>query len=322
MATSRSGPTQKIISGTTEPHRFDLIDAIEEAVCFLTEEWKIVFTNDRLAEILGGKSSDYLGKDFRSLFPSDRHESLNQAYRYTQEQGQVRIQVGMLAAGKPEPIPVLLRLIRYSDPTAQSASLYAIILDLSELYEALRVQEFLRQRNRELEDMAITCPLTGLYNRRYFDYRLTEEVRRAVRYRHCLGLAMADIDHFKKVNDTHGHLVGDEVLRMVARTIRQTTRFTDIASRYGGEEFAVILPEITSPGTLAAGLRLRMKIQNEQYASSVGIHQITMSVGVTCFDPTQELSNEDEILRRADEALYRAKRQGRNRVILWGHPGD
>lgn len=322
MTTPRSKSTNPSITGSAEPHRFDLIDAIEEAVCFLTEDWRIVFTNDRLGEILGGKTKDYLGKDFRSLFPPDRHESLNQAFRYTQEQGQVRIQVGMLAANKPEPIPVLLRLIRYSDPSAQSTNLYAIILDLSELYEALKVQEYLRQRNRELEDMAITCPLTGVYNRRYFDYRLTEEVRRAVRYKHCLGLAMADIDHFKSVNDTYGHLVGDEVLRMVARTIRQATRFTDIASRYGGEEFAIILPEITSPGALATGLRLRMKVQNEQYASSVGIHQITMSVGVSCFDPTLELANEEEILRRADEALYRAKRQGRNRVILWGHPND
>ncbi len=303
-----------------EPHQFDLIDAIEEAVCFLTEDWKIAFTNDRLAEVLGGTTSDFLGRDFRSLFPKDRLESLEIARRNALEGEKVRLQVGMCSTLKPEPIPVLLRFIRYTDFGKEGGCLFAIILDLSELYEALRTQEFLRQRNRELEDMAITCPLTGAYNRRYFDYRFAEEMRRARRYQHGLGLAIVDIDRFKTINDSQGHLVGDEILRQIVQSLKKALRNSDILARIGGDEFAAILPEAQPTGALAVGLRMRMIIQGAQISTTAGPQKITISVGVASLNPPDESVTDEEFFRRADEALYLAKGGGRNRAVLWGHP--
>ncbi len=303
-----------------EPHQFDLLDAIEEAVCFLTEDWKIAFTNDRLAEILGGTSADYLGKDFRSLFPGDRLESLEVSRANALEGAKVRLQVGMCSFLKPEPIPVLLRFIRYTEFGKEGGCLFAIILDLSELYEALRTQEFLRQKNRELEDMAITCPLTGLYNRRYFDYRFAEEMRRARRYEHGMSLAIVDIDRFKAVNDSHGHQVGDEILRQVAHSLKRALRNSDILARIGGDEFAAILPEANPAGALAVGLRMRMRIQTSSLSSASGPLKVSVSVGVTSLNPPNESVTDEEFFHRADEALYLAKGAGRNRVVLWGHP--
>jgi diguanylate cyclase (GGDEF)-like protein/PAS domain S-box-containing protein len=303
-----------------EPHQFDLIDAIEEAVCFLTEDWKIAFANDRLAEVLGGTTADFLGKDFRSFFPEDRLESLEIAYRNALEGERVRLQVGMNSILRPEPIPVLLRFVRYTDFGKEGSCLFAIILDLSELYEALRAQEFLRQRNRELEDMAITCPLTTIYNRRYFDYRYSEEMRRARRYQHGLGLAVADVDRFKSINDTYGHLVGDEVLRQVAQTLKRALRNSDVLARIGGDEFAAILPEAHPSGALAVGLRMRMRAQTTEISTTAGILKATVSVGIVCLSPPDESVSDEAFFRRADEALYLAKGDGRNRAVLWGHP--
>jgi diguanylate cyclase (GGDEF)-like protein len=308
------------MSGQQDLHQFDLIDEIEEAVCFLSEEWQIVFANDRLGEILGGSAGKYLGKDFRSLFPSDRLEALEIAYHKAFAEGQTRLQIGMTSALHHEPIPILLRLVRYSDIRTATRCLYAIILDLSEMYEAMRAQEFLRQRNRELEDMAITDPLTGVYNRRYFDYRFAEEMNRARRYQHGIGLAMLDLDHFKQINDQYGHRVGDEVLRLVSRSLRKITRNTDVLARYGGDEYAVILPEILPPGALALGMRMRMCIQKDPLPTQAGPIHITVSIGVSCLNPPEEDISDEELLRRADDTLYRSKQSGRNRVMLWGHP--
>lgn len=289
-------------------------------MCFFSEDWKIAFANERLAAILGGTTADFLGKDFRSLFPEDRHGAIETAYRNALSGNTVRVQVGMLSTLHSDPIPVLIRLVRYTNIDTEDICLYAIILDLSELYEALRTQEFLRQRNRELEDMAITCPLTGIYNRRYFDYRYSEEMRRARRYEHGIGLAMVDIDNFKEINDTHGHLVGDEVLRQTAQALKGAIRNSDILARIGGDEFAAILPEAPPSGALAVGLRMRMRVQNTRLNTSIGPLKVTVSVGIVSLDPPNEIVSDEVFFKRADEALYQAKDQGRNRAVLWGHP--
>ncbi len=316
-----SGNQQQVIMPSHhEPHQFDLVDAIEEAVCFISEDWKISFTNERLAEILGGTTAVLLGKDFRSLFPNDRHEAIDIARRNALTGEKVRLQVGMCSTLKPEPIPVLLRFIPYTQIEGESNGFFVIILDLSELYEALRTQEFLRERNRELEDMAITCPLTGIYNRRYFDYRFAEEMRRAQRYQHGLGLAIVDIDNFKAVNDTHGHLVGDDVLRNVALALKKALRNSDILARIGGDEFAAILPEANPMGALAAGLRMRMKVQSSVITTASGPLKVSVSIGIVSLIPPEEQISEEVFYHRADEALYLAKEAGRNRAVLWGHP--
>lgn len=305
---------------TQERHQVDLIDAMEEAVCFLAADNTIVFTNARLEEMTDKGPGELAGESFQVLFPTDQHHLLEVALDRARKEGHVRIHMGVLSPRKREPIPVLLRLVAYTDPEGESAHVYAVMLDLSELSEALKTQEFLRQRNRELEDLAITCPLTGVFNRRYFDYRYEEEMARARRYLHGMAVAFVDLDHFKSINDTHGHAAGDIVLREVARTLARSLRSTDIVARYGGEEFVVLMPEVRPEGALAVGIRMRMALQRKRIKVEKQELQATASIGIASVTPSEPVPEDEELLKRADESLYRAKRAGRNRVVLWGHP--
>lgn len=164
---------------------------------------------------------------------------------------------------------------------------------------------------------AITDPLTRLYNRGYFNEVLRLEVARAQRYMQPLTLIMLDIDRFKRINDHHGHPVGDEVLTEVARRIGDSMRVSDLAARYGGEEFAVILPQSELQMGARLGERIRQALSAKPIAVSHGSSfEITASIGVACSSGT-ELSGM-ALLQKADEALYAAKRAGRDRVVCSG----
>jgi two-component system cell cycle response regulator len=168
--------------------------------------------------------------------------------------------------------------------------------------------------NARLERLAHTDPLTQLLNRRALTDRLQQEMERAMRYDATLALLMVDLDHFKAVNDTHGHLVGDDVLRDVARLLRETIRTTDVAARYGGEEFLVLLPETDDGGAEAFAERIRVAVEAHPFEGSGGAAlRLTASLGVAVF-PAPRVVTAEDLLVRADAALYRAKADGRNRV--------
>jgi len=163
-----------------------------------------------------------------------------------------------------------------------------------------------------LKDMAIRDGLTGLLNRREFHQRLDGEVDRAHRQSTPLSLIMIDIDHFKRVNDTHGHLAGDEVLRKVATVLSQSIRSMDHLARYGGEEFVIVTPE-PQQGTLVMAERIRKAVENSRFmGKSERDLQVTVSLGVATL-PDQARTAQT-LIARADKALYRAKESGRNRV--------
>lgn len=174
-----------------------------------------------------------------------------------------------------------------------------------------------------LEQESITDSLMGIYNRRYLERRLTSEVARASRYGMPLSVLLLDIDHFKAINDSHGHQVGDVVLAELAQLIVNTVRTTDIVTRYGGEEIMVIAP--STPLKTAANLaeRLRKIIEHKLFDVPTKLHRklktlhITVSVGVACFG--QNASDFQSLIQSVDEALYRAKKKGRNCVIT-AHP--
>jgi two-component system, cell cycle response regulator len=184
------------------------------------------------------------------------------------------------------------------------------------------LQDQLRRTQRKLAEQAITDELTGLKNRRAFDERIEEEFRRAQRYSDPVSLIMVDLDHFKDVNDRFGHPFGDVVLRGAAEQLRASTRDPDICTRYGGEEFAVILPKTHLSGALAVAERIWKYLGSREYQPPNGAEpiRVTASLGVAFF-PSKDVTSAELLLRFADEALYRAKAAGRNSICLYQAQG-
>ena len=167
----------------------------------------------------------------------------------------------------------------------------------------------IRKQNQELQILATQDPLTRCLNRRAFFERFEAEFSRAQRYGHNFSCVMIDIDHFKSVNDNHGHPVGDKVLQRVSRILLDCVRDSDVVCRYGGEEFCVILPETDTQGGLITAERIRHSIASK----SISGLKITVSLGVSSID--SEPVSPSELLSQADKALYEAKRRGRDRVV-------
>jgi diguanylate cyclase (GGDEF)-like protein len=165
----------------------------------------------------------------------------------------------------------------------------------------------------------LTDPLTELHNRRYLDRRLNEEVSRAARYRQPLSCLFIDADHFKKINDTYGHQAGDHVLRELADRIRSQLRASDIATRFGGEEFALLLPQTSLKEALMLAERIRLEVNAQPIPLADGSSvQLSVSIGVSETQPlsgrSQQAADGEQLLVNADHALYRAKANGRNRI--------
>src|SRR5579859_2927456 len=179
----------------------------------------------------------------------------------------------------------------------------------------LALESRLKESLSSVEELAVRDSLTGLFNRRAFDARLTDEVQRAVRYQRPLSLLMIDIDHFKLYNDQHGHPQGDALLRELSTLFLSCVRSTDYVTRYGGEEFAIILPETNSANALAVAGTILDRVCRHPFAfrETQPGGSLTVSIGVAGHDDHQ--LDEAQLLLAADQALYLAKAAGRNRVV-------
>ncbi|MFZ5875718.1 MAG: diguanylate cyclase [Nitrospirota bacterium] len=185
----------------------------------------------------------------------------------------------------------------------------------AELVARTRVMLRLRAQMRAIEQQAIVDPLTGLYNQNYLNGAVTRELKRCQRYNLNLSCLMIDVDHFKSINDTHGHLVGDEVLRGVGKVLQATLRGYDFAVRYGGDEFLVIIAQNNPLGAVYVAERIREMIQNQSLSIAKGsATSVTVSIGVASL-PGGAAATPTVLIEAADQALYEAKRQGRNRVV-------
>ncbi|MCF6284889.1 MAG: sensor domain-containing diguanylate cyclase [Candidatus Hydrogenedentes bacterium] len=197
------------------------------------------------------------------------------------------------------------REISFFEIVAEAAS---NALERAQLFESIQVA------NERLERLAITDGLTGLYNHRHFREHLQKEFDRASRYRLPLACLIFDVDDFKKLNDTFGHLVGDNVLKEISTRTLRCVRKSDLVARYGGEEFVVIMPQTGREGAEVEGERIRAIIADAPYSGVPHEHPVTISGGIGILDHDTMLNAED-LLRAADQALYEAKRNGKNRVV-------
>jgi diguanylate cyclase (GGDEF)-like protein len=174
-------------------------------------------------------------------------------------------------------------------------------------------------RNRVLNEVSSRDTLTGLYNRWYVIEKIDSEINRALRHGSPMALLMLDIDHFKSVNDTYGHTVGDQVLQLVGKTLKDSCRVYDVPGRYGGEEFCVVLPETRVANTGVVAERIRQRLSTTPMIVGDEALSVTASFGIAGIDCTPEegILSPAALIDRADRALYSAKHNGRNRVELW-----
>ena len=170
-------------------------------------------------------------------------------------------------------------------------------------------------RRQTAEQLSLTDDVTGLFNQRFLHQRLEEEHRRSLRYNQPLSVLMLDLDNFKRVNDTHDHLYGSRVLARVGRILRETLRNTDLVIRYGGDEYAIILPHTSQGQAVLAAERLRVNVERGEVGDEGDPYRVTVSIGVAAIGECEAAQPQD-LLRAADKALYLAKATGRNRVAM------
>ncbi len=272
----------------------------------IIQESLIKFVNPTLLKILNYEEEDLVDKDIlRFFFPDDR-ELLSESLERLSNSRKVKFPLEIRMVHKNEEaiyMEVLATLIRYESKPA----ILATIRDITER----------KKTEGELKRLVITDDLTGLFNQRYFYIQFSNEFERVKRYGRPLSMLLIDIDMFKDFNDKYGHWEGDYVLKKIGELLMKNIRTIDMAFRYGGEEFTVILPETKSDSAIVVAERIRKAIaQNIFYPFTLeGQPEIvskTVSIGVSEFQPGD---NEKSFLKRVDNAMYQAKKRGRNTVI-------
>ena len=269
------------------------------AVMVVDERSSIVAANAAFRQLLGLAADELIGCDADELpwhFPDGRIPWVDALQTSTQAQ------VAGIRLGHDERrFAVTVSTLKPADQT------WAIVCfhDASRFYE----------ERAELEQLASMDPLTGCFNRRLFLSRLRSEVALAAQHQQSLAVLLVDLDHFKRVNDQHGHDVGDQVLRAVARALNAVSREQDLVCRYGGEEFAVLLPETDLDRALHIAQRLRLAVGGLARGQELPVDDLSVSVGVACQMPGVSLV--PGLVECADRALYQAKHAGRDRVCLF-----
>jgi diguanylate cyclase (GGDEF)-like protein/PAS domain S-box-containing protein len=287
---------------------------------------RIVLVNRAAERLFSYGLGELVGRSVETLVPTDlradhaAHRQEFNADPRTRLMGQQRDLMARARDGSVFPVEIGLNPVR----TADGIFIVSAIVDLSERKRTeqriSQQAEMLEQANAKLLEMASTDSLSSLWNRRSFLNQLNIQLEQVVRSGRPMSLLIVDVDHFKPYNDRFGHLAGDEVLRGVAKVLRDKARRSDYVARIGGEEFGVILPETDHGGSIMLAERFRNAIEVERWPR----REITASLGATTVAfqrtvPRPEPPTVSEVLTAADQALYHSKENGRNRV---SHHGD
>lgn len=280
-----------------------LFDQTHDAVFILDLEGHHLMANQRAADMLG-----YTRDELLILSVEDTSVEISQSQNV----------VARLLAGEHIPLyerlfrkkngeifPVEINVELVKDENGKPAHIQSTVRDITER----------KHMEDELQRLAQTDPLTELMNRRQFFELAEKEFVRSRRYNRPLTVILLDLDLFKKVNDTYGHLAGDQALIHIGDLIRTNTRETDIVARYGGEEFILLLPETDLAGAQALADHLRCKVEETSFDYDTVTITITISIGIAGKEAHAEVASLDQVISKADKALYEAKRAGRNRVI-------
>ena len=302
-----------------------LLQTVDAGLILLNEKLEVQLWNSFMENHSGIRTSEARGSELFALFPQLPQKWLRrkldsvfklQSRSYSTWEQQPHLfdfkSIRPLT-GKAERMYQNVTLIPLIGINRKVSQVCILIYDVTDI--AVNKLE-LQNANNALEKLSRTDRLTGLYNRGHWEERLIQEYRRCSRSGHISSLLMFDIDHFKKVNDTHGHQAGDAVICALADVLRQTQRDTDIAGRYGGEEFAVILPDTSAKQAYAFAERLRKCVE----MTGVKFEDLTLnfkvSVGISQID--ESIDSAQAWLSMSDQALYVSKNNGRNRTTVMG----
>lgn len=304
-----------------------ITQSIDVGVVVLDQDYRVQVWNTFMENRSGVLPYDAANRSFFELFPEVNQEWLKKKLECV-------ITLGTPAFTIWEQRPYLVRFKNYQPITGREDFMYQnttmfplrsisgevsqvclVIYDVTDV-ATNRLQ--LQAANNELQKLSSTDRLTGLYNRGHWEEALRLEYSRHLRYGTSAALVMFDIDHFKQVNDTYGHQVGDKVIQRVADVVREHVRGSDVAGRYGGEEYAVLLPDTDKYGGSMFAERLRAAVEAQEVMHQGQAIRCTISLGVA--DMTTPLSDHKTLIEWADQALYASKKNGRNQVSL--HEGD
>lgn len=290
----------------------ELLDHLSDGVCFVDRSGTITFWNRGAQSITGRAPHDVIGRSCP-----------DGALRHVDSEGKPLCPEGCpvsiaLSEGKPQRadlflphkaghrVPVRVEAVAVRDAGGAVVGAVEVFTDQTERMEAIR-------RVEELTEIVFLDPLTGIGNRRYAEVVLDEKMAELSRYGFRFGVLFVDVDRFKEVNDARGHGVGDEVLRMVAKTLARSARSLDFVGRWGGEEFVVVLANVTDFNLPLVADRARRLVEQSELPAPEGPLRVTVSIGATLVRKGETVA---DVLKRADALMYEAKDAGRNRVVL------
>ncbi|WP_434604593.1 diguanylate cyclase [Pseudomonas sp. R3-56] len=303
-----------------------IVQSIDVGVVVLDREYRVQVWNTFMENRSGVQPKDAQNRNFFSLFPEIDRPWFSRKVESVATLGTPAFTVW-------EQRPYLMRFKSYQPITGQEEFMYQnttllplrspdnrinhICLVIYDVTDVATNRHQIQAANAQLQLLSSTDRLTGLYNRGHWEASLKAAYARHQRYGNALSLVMLDIDHFKRVNDTYGHQAGDKVIEQVARLLHEHVRESDVAGRYGGEEFGVVLSDTDSAGGQIFAERLRKAVEESLVQYNGQDISFTVSLGVA--DLSQPANDHAELIARADQALYTSKKTGRNRVTVHGH---